>query len=461
MIMLQDILIIRIAPALCIALLLFFTPIAKAASILHLDVEVWGEEDALFAGYCQTPGVSGCDLDGLMTELGLPEDGLPIEGASGKLVFVADFQDLSGGDFKTKNPGFRSVKSALLPSELLSYRGLGHLRYWDTAQSAWVQAPEDVQIALYGGLDALDGVTTDYTACSGQLLCFNADNFNTESNTIFSGSGISGSPELVVDLTNQSGILHTHLSFFLENRQGQTGGPTGAYLVEMQLLSNARSVPSLPFLILFNAGLESQQLSAAISALVGHNNTNSPILPVAENPVNSLSILGDVDLDGDVDRMDVALILLAEQNQDVMQANNIMFDVDDDGLITRQDAHLAKSLCNLRLCRIPEAGQTEPVKQVAIFDPVTGELALNDIQVNTQHYQVLLQQTGENIFTLQIYDAAGVRYTLPAHYQAHSGLLEIPALSVDNRYYHVILRNIGDFRFQLESIEKIENVLHL
>lgn len=452
--MLQNISIIQ---TLCILLMLAFAPTATVASVLHLDVEVWGEEGALFAGYCQTPGVAGCDLGGLFTELGLPEDYLPIEASSGKLIFIADFQDLSGGDFKTKNPGFRSVQGALLPNELLSYRALGHLRYWDTQQPAWVQAPEYVQIALYGGLEALDGLATDYAACAGQLLCFDADNFNSESSTVFSGEGISGNPELVVDLTNQSGILHTHLSFFLENRQGETGGPTGAYLVEMQLMSNARAIPSTPFLILFNAGLDNQQLAEAISALSGSNNPNPPDVILPDNPVNSLSILGDVDLDGDVDRMDVALILLAEQNKDAVQANNIMFDVDGDGVISREDAQRAKSLCNLRLCRIPETGQIEPVSQVAVFDSNTGQLALNDVQVNWLHYQAVLQQTEENLFTLQTLDSAGIRYTLPAQYNAQSSLLEIPALTVENRYFHVILRNIGNGTFQLETFENIEN----
>lgn len=118
--MLQDILIIRIAPALCIALLLFFTPIAKAASILHLDVEVWGEEDALFAGYCQTPGVSGCDLDGLMTELGLPEDGLPIEGASGKLVLSLIFKIYPAVTLKPRIRVFVPLKVPYCPVNCLA-----------------------------------------------------------------------------------------------------------------------------------------------------------------------------------------------------------------------------------------------------------------------------------------------------------------------------------------------------
>ncbi len=457
MILIRNIRINRLSKLLCFLGWLFFSSTLTAASISHLDVEVWGEEDALFVGYCQTPGVVGCDLDGLFAELGLPEDGLPIEAATGKLIFLADFQDLSGGEFKTKNPGFLSIRNALLPNELLSYRALGHLRYWDASQSTWIQAPQDVQIALYGGLAAGAGVTTDYFACSGQLLCFNADNFSTESNTVFSGDGISGNQELVIDVTSESGILHTHLSFFLENRNGEPGGPTGAYLVEMQLLSNARSTPGQPFLILINGGLDNQQLSQALASLSDGNN---PVSTVPENPIIALSIKGDVDLDGDVDRIDIALILLAAQNQDSVQNHNVMFDVDSDGLISRQDSHLAKELCSLRLCQIPSAIQAVPIQKVAVFDTALKQLTLNDVQVDKQHYQAVLQQSGNDLFTLQSADPADVPYTFPAYYEASNGLLEIPVLSVNNEYYQVTLRNIGDFKFQLESVKKIDHLLN-
>ncbi len=436
---------------------LFIVSIAQSASVQHLDVEVWAEDDSVFAGYCQTPGVAGCDLDGLFASINLPEDSLPVEAETGKLIFIADFQDFSGGDFKTQNPGFRSVQNALFPNELISYRALGHLRYWDLAQSAWMKAPDDVQIALYGGLEVLDGVATDYTACEGQLLCFTSEDFNLESRTVFAGEGVSANPELVVDLTDQSGVLHTHLSFFLENRQGEIGGPVGAYLIEMQLLSNARDTPSLPFLILFNAGLQDQQLADAILALVDQTDISAPTVALPDTRFNSLSILGDVDLDGDVDRIDVALILLAEQNGDALQTDNIMFDVNADGIINLYYADVAKNLCNLRLCRIPEAGETDPVSQVSIFDPVSGQLFLNDIQFNNEHYQAVLEQTAENIFSLQSLDTASVRYTLSANYDEQTGLLEIPALLADNRYYHLTLRYIGDLFFQLGTVENIEN----
>ena len=68
----------------------------QAAFAVHLDVEVWGEGNALFAGYCRTPGVVGCDLGGLTQMLELPAGALPKEAATGKLIFLADFRDLRG-----------------------------------------------------------------------------------------------------------------------------------------------------------------------------------------------------------------------------------------------------------------------------------------------------------------------------------------------------------------------------
>ena len=117
----------------------------------HLDIEVWGEGNALFTGYCRTPGVVGCDLGRLTDVLHLPVGTLPIEAVTGKLIFLADFQDLPGGDFRTKNPGFQSIQHALLPNELLSYRAVGNLKYWDAGLGIWKDAPPEVQISLFGG----------------------------------------------------------------------------------------------------------------------------------------------------------------------------------------------------------------------------------------------------------------------------------------------------------------------
>jgi len=431
--------------------------ITPAVMAVHLDVEVWGEGDALFAGFCQTPGVVGCDLDGLFDGISSLEGQLPVEAQSGKLIFLADFQDFSGGPYKTKNPGFQSIQNALLPNELLSYRALGYLRFWNPESSTWERAPETVRINLYGGLEASDDLETDYEQCAGQLLCFGTEDFNLDKSTVFAGEGISGNPELVVDITNQAGILHTHLSFFLENQQGKSTGPVGAYLIEIQVFSNARTKPAEPFLILFNAGLASEQFSQALSQLIEDGGGNPDIPSLPENLMIPTSILGDVDLDGDVDRIDVALILLAAQNDDALQADNIRFDIDHDGLISRQDAEIAKGQCHLRLCQSPIGFQARAINKVAVFNSDIGQLSLNDVQVGQQHFTAILQHSGQSLFTLQSIQTADVLYFLPTSYDVNSGILDIPAVYVGERYYQVTLHNIGGNQFYLESIEAIES----
>ena len=60
---------------------------------------------------------------------------------------------------------------------------------------------------------------------------------------------------------------------------------------------------------------------------------------------------GDIDLDGDVDRIDVALILRAVKKQARITNGNDIRDLDGNRLINTLDAIQAKSLCTLRLCR--------------------------------------------------------------------------------------------------------------
>jgi len=427
----------------------------QAAFAVHLDVEVWGEGNALFAGYCRTPGVVGCDLGGLAQTLELPVGALPKEAATGKLIFLADFRDLPGGDFRTKNPGFQSIQNALLPNELVGYRALGVLKYWNPALSSWGNPPHGIQITLFGGLEGSAEVISDFSECAGQLICFSDGSFGIDGSTIFSADGIQGNPELVVDITNNNGILHTHLSFFLENQLGEIGGPAGAYLVEMQLISNARYFPTEPFLILFNAGLDETAFAAALLALAGKPSDTDPDPP---RPILPVSIPGDVDLDSDVDRIDVALILLAAQNNEQLNPGNAMLDVNRDGVIDRTDAFLAKDLCTLRLCNIPIIAPATVLNVAAVYDQNTGILNLNDIQVSNQHYRAQLQLQDENIFVLNTVQIDKPRYAIPVRYDIASGILEIPSVYTHGKNFKATLRNIGDDKFRLEQLTEIGGV---
>ena len=419
----------------------------------HLDVEVWGQGNALFAGYCRTSAAIGCDLDSLEDALGLAEGTLPpIEAVTNKRIFTVDFGDLPGGNFSTRNPGFQSVRSALLPNELLSYRALGKLRYWNPSTSTWGDAPPDVQIRLFGGLEGNADVLSDFAQCAGQLLCFSENSFGADGSTIFTGNDIQGNSELVVDITDSNGILHTHLSFFLENQAGEAGGPSGAYLIEMQLISNARFFPSDPFLVLFNAGIDPGEFGAALTALTGEAENNN--LP--QQPELPVSIPGDVDLDGDVDRIDVALILLAAQNNETLNATNAAFDVDQDGFITRDDALLAKTLCTLRLCSIPVVAPATALNVAATYDPASGILSLNDIHTDGSHYRAQLQWRDDLTFTLITLQSDISRYATPIQYDGVTGILDIPAVFVNGKFYQATLRNTGNSLFAVESFKEVD-----
>lgn len=420
----------------------------------HLDIEVWGQGNALFTGFCRTSGAAGCNLNELTDTLALPAGTLPVEASTNKLIFPVDLGDLAGGDFSTRNPGFQSVRNALLPNELLSYRALGRLKYWDPAVSSWTDAPQSVQIRLFGGLEASAEILSEYAQCAGQLLCFSENSFGIDSSTVFTGTGIQGNPELVVDITSTGGILHTHLSFFLESPDGKTGGPSGAYLLEMQLISNARFFPSSPFLVLLNAGLESREFGTALFALTGEPASGE--LP--RQPELPVSIPGDVDLDGDVDRIDIALILLAAQNTETLNAANAAFDVDGDGLITRADALLAKTLCTLRLCNIPVEAPATALNVAATYDRTSGILNLNDIHADGTHYRAQLQRLNDHSFTLITLQADIPRYATPAQYEASTGTLEIPAIFIDGESYRVSMKNTGESTFLITHLEEVNTV---
>lgn len=401
--------------------------VSSAAQAVHLDVEVWGNGDRMSAGFCRTAGAVGCDLAQLIASLQLPPNTLPTDGATGKMIFLTDFRDFAGGPNRTPNPGFQSVQNALNPGELVRYRAIGILEQWDTTSRIWKPASSNVRIKLAGGLDP-STVITDFSLCGGQLFCFSGTG-NQNAVTLYRGTGVSGSPEMIVDVANNQGSMHTHLNWFLENNAGAIGGPVGAYMLEMQILSNQRSLPSESFYVMFNAGLALADFSQALLdrvdsfplappppalpvvanagidrvarlgssielnasgssdpqpgpnplsftwsqttgptvSLAGTNQLATSFQPtLAGNYTFNLSVsdglttsydevsytvpnIGDVDLDGDIDRIDVALILLGASKSPNAAVNDVR-DLDSNGIIDTADASIARSRCTLRLC---------------------------------------------------------------------------------------------------------------
>ncbi len=242
---------------------------APGLQAVHLDVELRGGNDKVDIGFCMTAGV-GCDLPGALKQLGLPDGTLPIDWATGRIMFAADLDDFPRPN-ETANPGFQAVGGALIPQELIRYEALDSLQFWDPDQKIWRPSDATTQIRLFGGLDAKTIVREDRSHCGGLLICIPVEIIETvyeEGSTTFQASGVGGANSLLVDNANPSGAFHTHLDWFLENTAGEAGGPRGAYLVGLRLWSDKRSQPSEPFWVVFNNSLSSREFVEALSARI-------------------------------------------------------------------------------------------------------------------------------------------------------------------------------------------------
>lgn len=257
---------------------------SSAAQAVHLDIELRGAGPKIEALFCATQGV-GCDLPGALKKLNLPRGKLPVDGESGSPIFVADFGDFPK-PFDTANPGFNAPDGALIPNELVAYKALGSLRYWNPDQKQWNAADNDVRIRLFGGLTS-NQVVTNPGQCGGLLICVPQDTGLEEGSTVFSASGIEGPETLLINNVSARGGFHDHLDWFLERRNGTKGGPAGAYLVQMRIVSDKRSQGSDPILIAFNSGLSDDAFVEAVAArmAVPAQPTPTPIDPPAPNPL--------------------------------------------------------------------------------------------------------------------------------------------------------------------------------
>jgi len=197
----------------------------------------------------------------------------PVEAGTGNTIVPADLGDFPGGIHKTDDPGWLVAAGDLVANEILWFRALGALRYWDKDAQQWLNAPPDGERIRYFG------ATPPAVVISGtpQEKAFYAEG------TIWSSEGLSGPIEAPIEAF--IGGIHAHLDFCLEASDGDctrpgssaTGQPsTGAYLIEMQLFSKAvagngvqqKYIDSKPVDVILNNGLVADQCGEAIGALV-------------------------------------------------------------------------------------------------------------------------------------------------------------------------------------------------
>lgn len=197
----------------------------------------------------------------------------PVEAGTANSIIPADLGDFPGGIHKTDDPGWLVGSSDMLDSEILWFRALGSLRYWDKSSQQWLNTAPDGERIRYFGATPPDVVING----TAEEKAFYAEG------TIWSSEGLSGPLEAPIEAF--LGGIHAHLDFCLEAKDGDctqpassaTGSPSiGAYLIEMQLFSkevaaNAmqqKYIDSPPVKVILNNGLVANECSAAIGALV-------------------------------------------------------------------------------------------------------------------------------------------------------------------------------------------------
>lgn len=159
--------------------------------------------------------------------------------------FEADFGDLSGGLYRTDDPGYdaNTASGAFVAGNWLWFSGLNSLQFWNG--SVWSNTvPNGEHIEL---TDALGNVTT----------------FNTSG--VQNASGVIGQ-------FDDAGDIHEHLDMAIRNESNALGGTVGAYWITLHLFETLPdsttpvSTASTPFHILFNRGLAHADFELAVEA---------------------------------------------------------------------------------------------------------------------------------------------------------------------------------------------------
>lgn len=241
---------------------------SQTSDAFHLDVSVWVANGQVQSGFCLDASL-GCDTLSVATALGLPNNQLPVDKDNGRSIFLTDFGDLAGGAYSTDDPGFQALPGWLPSNQLLQYRAIEPLQYWDPNNQTWgFDAPGNPQIRLFGGLSAQTIISTDTSHCGGLLICIPRQVQQTvynQGSTVFTEQGVAGANSLIIDNIGANGSLHSHLDWFLEQNNGTPGGAAGAYLVALAMTTSGYQ-DSSPFYILFNNGLTAPDLVKAINA---------------------------------------------------------------------------------------------------------------------------------------------------------------------------------------------------
>jgi hypothetical protein len=239
-------------------------PMTLFAGELHQHIEVTIVDQRVQASFCRPE--KGCSLVKPET-LGLPAGQMPVDQLTGTPIYVSEFSifpDRTAID----SPGFEGLEGDMTAGDRVKYQASGHLSYWNTEKRQWTLAPEGIQIRLAGGLDL------EPNQDCGQVFCIpkTVDGF-----TLFDRHGVSSASSLIVGEVRSDGSLHTHLDWIIETNQGAPNAPIGAYMVELQLITETYPEPSEPLWIMFNNGLALADFQEAVAGRVLQSNTDTAL----------------------------------------------------------------------------------------------------------------------------------------------------------------------------------------
>lgn len=245
-------------------LYLCVAPQLLTAGELHQHIEVKIANQRVQASFCDP--AKGCSLVKPET-LGLPAGQMPIDQLTATPIYVSEFINFPDRT-AIDSPGFEGLAGNLTAGDRVRYLASGHLSYWSTEERQWTLAPEGVQIRLAGGLD----LQPDQNC--GQIICIPK---TVEGFTVFNRHGVSSASSLIVGEAREDGSLHTHLDWIVESNQGVPTAPLGAYMVELQLITDNFPTPSDTLWVMFNNGLPLVEFQQAVAARVLQPNTDTAL----------------------------------------------------------------------------------------------------------------------------------------------------------------------------------------
>lgn len=231
---------------------------STAVQAVHFDIELRTDPGPVAGARITTEFYGDLDLAGQ----------LPIDGETGFKMFPGYFGDVEGGPYLTDDPGFQAFAGTFLRGEVVSYRALGTLRWWNPATGRWGAAPQGIEVVLFGNIppEVEVGYDTDPATWGAQYAYY-------AGGTRFSATGINGPLASVIDDAKVGGRFHAHLDWRI-NAVAGTVPAVGAYMVTLQFWSPAQAAgqqkyqASVPVQIVFERGISEDQMRAAIQARI-------------------------------------------------------------------------------------------------------------------------------------------------------------------------------------------------